>query len=298
MRVLITGSSGFIGSALSARLESEGHSVVRLVRREPRPGTGEARWDPEAGYIDEGALDGIDGVVHLAGENIANRRWSDAQKARIRDSRTRGTSLLANALARANPTPRCFVGASAVGYYGDRGAHLLGEEEPPGADFIAQSTAEWEEAAGPAADAGIRVAAMRLGMVFDPSGGPLKRMLTPFRMGLGGRLGSGRQYMSWLSLEDAVGAFVHALSADGLSGPVNVSAPEPVTNSEFTRALGRALGRPALLFVPRFALRIAMGEMADAVLYSTRMSSDKLVESGFEFRNTDIETTLRGMLRA
>ena len=298
MRVLITGSSGFIGSALSARLESEGHGVVRLVRREPRRGTGEARWDPETGYIAEDALKGVDGVVHLAGENIANRRWNDEQKARIRYSRTRGTSLLATALARSSPAPRCFIGASAVGYYGDRGADLLGEEEPPGADFIAQSTAEWEKAARPASDAGIRVAVMRLGMVFDPSGGPLKRMLTPFRLGLGGRLGSGRQYMSWLSLEDAVSALVHALTTDDLSGPVNVSAQEPVTNAEFTRALGRALGRPALLFVPRFALRVAIGEMADAVLYSTRMSSAKLVDSGFEFRNTDIEATLREMLRA
>ena len=297
MRVLVTGSSGFIGTALSAELESEGHGVVRLVRREPRPGSGEARWDPEAGYIDTGALNGVDGVVHLAGENIANRRWSDAQKARIRDSRTRGTSLLATALAQASPAPRCLVNASAVGYYGDRGADRLGEDEPPGDDFIARSTAEWEEAARPAADAGIRVVVMRLGMTFDPTGGPLKRMLPPFRMGLGGRLGSGRQYMSWLSLEDAVRAFIHALTTDALSGPVNVSAPEPVTNAEFTRALGRALGRPALFFVPRFALRVAMGEMADAVLYSTRMSSAKLLESGFDFRHTDVEASLREMLR-
>lgn len=297
MRVLVTGSSGFIGTALSARLESEGHDVVRLVRREPRPGTGEARWDPEAGYIDTRALDSIDGVVHLAGENIANRRWTDAQKARIRDSRTRGTSLLAAALVQATPAAQCLINASAVGYYGDRGADLLGEDEPPGADFIARSTAQWEEAARPAADAGIRVAVMRLGMVFDPSGGPLKRMLPPFRMGLGGKLGSGRQYMSWLSLEDAVGAFIHALTTDALSGPVNVNAPEPVTNAEFTRALGRALGRPALFFVPRFALSVAMGEMADAVLYSTRMSSAKLLDSGFEFRHTDIEATLGEMLR-
>ena len=297
MRVLVTGSSGFIGSALSARLQSDGHDVVRLVRREPRPGDGEARWDPEAGHIDAEALDGIDGVVHLAGENIANRRWSDAQKARIRDSRTRGTSLLANALARTSPAPRCLINASAVGYYGDRGADVLGENEPPGDDFIARSTAEWEDAARPAADAGIRVVVMRLGMAFDPSGGPLKRMLPPFRLGLGGKLGSGRQYMSWLSREDAVGAFIHALTTDALSGPVNACAPEPVTNAEFTRALGRALGRPALLFVPRFALRVAMGEMADAVLYSTRMSSARLVESGFEFRHTGIEATLREMLR-
>ena len=298
MRVLVTGSSGFIGSALSARLESEGHGVVRLVRREPRPGTGEARWDPEAGHIDGGALDGIDGVVHLAGENIANRRWSDEQKARIRDSRTRGTALLASAIALTRPTPRCFIGASAVGYYGDRKSDLLDEEEPPGADFIAQSTAAWEEATQTAANAGVRVVVMRLGMTFDPSGGPLKRMLTPFRMGLGGRLGSGRQYMSWLSLEDAVRAFAHALTTDALSGPVNVSAPEPVTNADFTRALGRALGRPALFAVPKLALRIAMGEMADAVLYSTRMSSAKLVKSGFEFRDRDIQITLREMLRA
>ena len=297
MNVLITGSSGFIGSALSARLQAEGHRVVRLVRREPAPGSGEARWDPESGYIDAGALEGIDGAVHLAGENIANRRWNDAQKARIRDSRTRGTTLLANALARTSPTPRCLVNASAVGYYGDRGPEPLGEDEPPGTDFIAHATAEWEMATQPAADAGIRVAVMRLGMVFDPSGGPLKRMLPPFRMGVGGRLGSGRQYMSWLSLEDAVGAFVHALTADTLAGPVNVCAPQPVTNADFTRALGKALGRRAIFAIPRFVLRIVLGEMADAALFSTNMSSAKLVESGFDFRHTGIEATLREMLR-
>ena len=295
--MLVTGSSGFIGSALSTRLETQGHDVVRLVRREPTQGTREARWDPEAGRIDEGALDGIDGVVHLAGENIANRRWNAAQKARISDSRARGTALLANAIARMTPPPRCLVSASAVGYYGDRGADLLREDEPSGEDYMARLTAEWEEAASTASEAGVRVVVMRLGITFDPSGGPLKRMMPPFRMGLGGRLGNGRQFMSWVSLEDAVSAFLHALTADALSGPVNVSAPEPVTNSEFTRALGRALGRPALLIVPRFALRVAMGEMADAALHSARMSSAKLVESGFEFRDTDIETTLRKMLR-
>ena len=296
MNVLVTGSSGFIGSALSARLQAEGHEVVRLVRREPAPGSGEARWDPESGYVDAGALEGIDGVVHLAGENIANRRWNEEQKARIRNSRTRGTALLANALAQTNPPPRCFVSASAVGYYGDRGAEPLGENEPPGTDFIAQATAEWEAAALPAADAGMRVAIMRLGMTLDPVGGPLKRIVRPFRLGLGGRLGSGRQYMSWLSLEDAVRSFVHTLTADTLSGPVNVAAPQAITNAEFTRALATALGRPALFAAPRLALRVALGEMADVLLFGANISPARLVESGFTFRHTEIEATLREML--
>ncbi len=296
MNVLVTGSSGFIGSALSARLQAEGHAVVRLVRREPAPGSGEARWDPESGYVDAGALEGIDGVVHLAGENIANRRWNEEQKARIRNSRTRGTALLANALAQTSPPPRCFVSASAVGYYGDRGAEPLGENEPPGTDFIAQATAEWEAAALPAADAGMRVAIMRLGMTLDPVGGPLKRIVRPFRLGLGGRLGSGRQYMSWLSLEDAVRSFVHTLTADTLSGPVNVAAPQAITNAEFTRALATALGRPALFAAPRLALRVALGEMADVLLFGANISPARLVESGFTFRHTEIEATLREML--
>ena len=296
MNVLVTGSSGFIGSALSARLQAEGHAVVRLVRREPAPGSGEARWDPESGYVDAGALEGIDGVVHLAGENIANRRWNEEQKARIRNSRTRGTALLANALAQTSPPPRCFVSASAVGYYGDRGAEPLGENEPPGTDFIAQATAEWEAAAQPAADAGMRVAIMRLGMTLDPVGGPLKRIVRPFRLGLGGRLGSGRQYMSWLSLEDAVRSFVHTLTADTLSGPVNVAAPQAITNAEFTRALATALGRPALFAAPRLALRVALGEMADVLLFGANISPARLVESGFTFRHTEIEATLREML--
>ena len=296
MNVLVTGSSGFIGSALSARLQAEGHAVVRLVRREPAPGSGEARWDPESGYVDAGALEGIDGVVHLAGENIANRRWNEEQKARIRNSRTRGTALLANALAQTSPPPRCFVSASAVGYDGDRGAEPLGENEPPGTDFIAQATAEWEAAALPAADAGMRVAIMRLGMTLDPVGGPLKRIVRPFRLGLGGRLGSGRQYMSWLSLEDAVRSFVHTLTADTLSGPVNVAAPQAITNAEFTRALATALGRPALFAAPRLALRVALGEMADVLLFGANISPARLVESGFTFRHTEIEATLREML--
>ena len=296
MNVLVTGSSGFIGSALSARLQAEGHRVVRLVRREPASGSGEARWDPESGYIDAAALEGIDGVIHLAGENIVNRRWNDAQKARIRNSRTQGTALLANALAQTNPPPHCFVSASAVGYYGDRGPEPLGEDEPPGTDFIAQATAEWEAAAQPAADAGMRVTNMRLGMTLDPVGGPLKRIVRPFRLGLGSRLGSGRQHMSWLSLEDAVRSFVHTLTTDTLSGPVNVAAPQPITNAEFTRALATALGRPAFLAAPRLALRVALGEMADVLLFGANISPARLVESGFTFRHTEIEATLREML--
>ncbi|MCH7744674.1 MAG: TIGR01777 family protein [Chloroflexi bacterium] len=297
MNILVTGSSGFIGSALVPLLVEEGHSIVRLVRRQPSPGSHEVRWNPETGSIDADALTGIDAAVHLAGENLADKRWTPMQKARIRDSRVNGTRLLAETLARLEPRPKVLVSASAVGYYGDRGDEILIEDSRPGADFLAEATEAWEAAAQPAARAGIRVVNLRSAMTLYPTGGPLKRMLPPFRMGLGGKLGSGRQFMSWVSLQDSVRVFHHALITDSLEGPVNVTSPSAITNAEFTKALGRALSRPAPFTVPPFVLRIMFGEVADALLGSARMDPAKLLATGFVFQHIELESALREMLQ-
>ena len=297
MNILVTGSSGFIGSALIPLLVEEGHSIVRLVRRQPSSERHEVRWNPETGSIDADALTGIDAAVHLAGENLADKRWTPEQKARIRDSRVNGTRLLAETLARLEPRPKVLVSASAVGYYGDRGDEVLTEDSRPGADFLAEATEAWEAAAQPAAQAGIRVVNLRSAMTLYPTGGPLKRMLPPFKMGLGGKLGSGRQFMSWVSLQDSVRVFHHALITDSLEGPVNVTSPSAITNTEFTKALGRALSRPAPFTVPPFVLRIMFGEVADALLGSARMDPAKLLATGFVFQHIELESALREMLQ-
>ena len=292
MKILISGSSGLIGRALTAALEGEGHETAALVRPSSASSDG-VRWDPDAGTIDAAALEGFDAVIHLAGENIADRRWTDERKARIRDSRVRGTALLADALAGLDRKPRAMLCASAAGYYGDRGGETLSDGAAPGAGFLAETTREWEEAAKPAVDAGIRVVNLRIGIVLSPSGGMLKRVLPIFRMGLGGKLGDGSQYMSWAAMPDLTRAIAWTLELDDIAGGVNVSSPFPITNAEFTRALGKALNRPALFAVPAFALRLAQGELADAVLSSVRMSPDRLLASGFEFRYADIESALK-----
>ena len=297
MNVLVTGSSGFIGSALIPLLVEEGHSIVRLVRRQPSPDGNEVRWNPEAGSIDADSLSGIEAAVHLAGENLADKRWTPEQKARVRDSRVNGTRLLAETLAQLEPRPKVLVCASAVGYYGDRGDEVLTEDSAPGEDFLAEVTEAWEAAAQPATQAGIRVVNLRSAMTLDPAGGPLKRMLPPFKMGLGGKLSSGRQFMSWVSLRDSIRAFHHALITDALDGPVNVSSPNPGTNADFTKALGRALSRPALFIVPPFVLRIMFGEVADSLLGSARMEPSKLLATGFAFQHTELESALREMLK-
>ena len=292
VKILISGSSGLIGRALTAALEGDGRETAALIRPSSASSAG-VRWDPDAGTIDAAALEGFDAVIHLAGENIADRRWTDARKARIRDSRVRGTSLLADALASLDRKPRAMLCASAAGYYGDRGSEALSDGAAPGAGFLAETTREWEEAAKPAADAGIRVVNLRIGIVLSPSGGMLKRVLPIFRMGLGGKLGDGSQYMSWAVMPDLTRAIAWTLERDDIAGGVNISSPGPATNAEFTRALGKALNRPALFAVPAFALRLAQGELADAVLSSVRMSPDRLLASGFEFRYADIESALK-----
>ena len=268
-----------------------GHETVALIRPASASSSG-VRWDPDAGTIDADALDGFEAVVHLAGENIVSRRWTDEQKARIRDSRVQGTALLADALAALDRKPSVLICASAAGYYGDRGSEILRDDSAPGSGFLAETTREWEEAARPAADAGIRTVNLRIGVALSARGGMLKRVLPIFKLGLGGRLGSGAQYMSWIELGDLTRAIMWAAERGELAGGVNVSSPIPVTNAEFTRALGAALGRPAVFAVPEFALRLTQGEATDAILSSVRMSPDRLLASGFEFQCPDIETAL------
>jgi hypothetical protein len=296
MRISVTGSSGLIGSALVPALAAEGHEVTRIGRS--AAASGEARWDPERGHVDGAAVDGVDTVVHLAGESIAGGRWTATRKERIRESRRRGTRVLAEAVARAERPPAAFVCASAMGFYGDRGDEPLTEESPPGRGFLADVTREWEEAGAPARERGVRVVHLRLGMVLSPAGGALAQMLLPFRLGAGGVLGSGRQWWSWVTLDDVLGAIRHALLTPGLSGPVNVAAPNPATNAAFTKALGRALSRPTLAPAPAFALRLVLGEMADALLLSSaRLVPERLLRTGYTFRHPELEGALRHLLR-
>ncbi len=296
MRVAVTGSSGLIGSAYGEMAKKAGVDLVRLVRHEPLPGRSEIRWDPEAGEVDEDELAGVNAVVHLAGENIGAKRWSNAQKARIRDSRVNGTKTISSAVARLDPKPDVLVCASALGYYGDRGDDVLTEDAPAGSDFLAQVGVDWENASGSASVAGIRVVNMRFGLVIGRDAPLLARQLPIFKLGLGGRLGGGRQFFSWISLDDAVRAISHAVDTPTLAGPVNVCSPNPVTNAEFTKTLGRVLSRPAIFMVPRLALRLAFGEMSDSMFSSVRMSPAKLLESRFRFEYPELEDALRHAL--
>ena len=296
MNVLLSGSGGLIGSALAERLSADGHRVARLVRPGREPRGDDVTWDPSAGHIDTAALPACDAVVHLAGESIAGR-WGRKKKARIRESRIRGTRLLCEALAGLATRPKVLASASAVGFYGSRGEKIVTEDDPPGEGFLASVCSEWEAATAAACEAGIRVVHLRTAMVLAAAGGALKKMLTPFRLGLGGRLGSGRQYWSWISLDDTVAAILHVLRDESLCGPVNLASPHAVTNRRFTRALGRVLGRPTLFPMPSFAARLAFGEMAEEVLLSsTRVEPRRLLQSGFEFRHPELEPALRELL--
>jgi uncharacterized protein (TIGR01777 family) len=296
MKVAITGASGLIGSALARFLATNGHDVVRLVRRTPKA-KDEARWDPEAGEVDATALAGVDAVVHLAGENIAGGRWTAGRKALLRASRVGPTQLLARTLADLKEKPKVLVSASAMGFYGNRGDAWVTEKDPPADDFLGRLSVEWEAAAEPARKAGIRVVHPRFGIVLSPVGGALGKMLLPFRMGVGGVVGPGTQYMSWIALDDVLGVLHHLLERGDLEGPVNTVAPEPVTNTVFTKTLGRVLGRPTVAPVPAFALRLALGEMADAALLSsTRVRPERLLATGYRFRFADLESALRHVL--
>jgi uncharacterized protein (TIGR01777 family) len=296
MRVIVTGSHGLIGSALIAALTAAGHQPVRVVRGSPE--VGEIRWDPESGMLDGRDLAGMDAAVHLAGEALGAKRWNAQQKHRILDSRVRGTELLCRRLAEVDPRPGVLVAGSAIGFYGDRGSEELDEHSGPGTGFLAEVAQQWEGATSAAADAGIRVVRMRSGVVLSPAGGALQKQLPVFRAGLGGRLGSGRQYLSWVSLDDEVGAILFALAAGDLAGPVNVTSPNPVTNADFTRTLGAVLGRPAILAVPRIGLATLLGgEMADEMLLGgQRVLPKQLLEHGYRFAQPDLEPALRHLL--
>ena len=293
MNVAITGSTGLVGSALVPFLTTGGHTVRRVVRDPARAAPGDVLWDPARGSIDAAALEGVDAVIHLAGEPVTER-WTRAHKEAIVASRVQGTRLIAETIARLARPPRVFVSTSAVGIYGDGGSQELDESGPHGRDFLADVAERWEAAAEPARAAGVRTVHPRLGVVLSPRGGALARLLPPFQLGGGGKIGSGKQWMSWISLDDTIGAYHHLLGADALDGPVNVTAPAPVTNEEFSRTLAHVLGRPALVTVPGFALKAMFGEMAEVMLLQgQRVLPRRLLESGFAFRHPTLEEGLR-----
>jgi uncharacterized protein (TIGR01777 family) len=295
MNVLISGATGLIGSALVQELKDGGHRITRLTRS-PRLDE-DVGWNPDAGQIDASRLEGHDAVVHLAGESIGEGRWTPEKKRRILESRVEGTRLLAETIAGLPEPPRVMVSASAVGYYGDRGNELLREESEPGSDFLAEVCKAWEAAADPARGAGIRVVHTRNGIVLSPEGGALARTLSIFKLGGGGRIGSGRQWWSWVAIDDVVGAIVHALTDDSVEGPVNVGSPNPLTNVEYTKVLGKVLNRPTVFPLPTLAARLALGEVADALLLaSQRIEPAKLKETGYQFRYPELEGAFRHLL--
>ncbi|MGI5374850.1 TIGR01777 family oxidoreductase [Streptomyces sp. CA-251387] len=293
-RIAVAGSTGLIGSALVRSLLTEGHEVVRLVRRAPRS-KDEVRWDPESGSVDAAGLAGCDAVVNLAGANVGSRRWTEAYKAKLRSGRVLGTAALAEAIASLEPEqrPRVFVNGSAIGYYGETGERAVDESAPPGEGFLPSLVVEWEGAAAPAQEAGVRTVFPRTGLVVARNGGAWGRLFPLFKAGLGGRMGDGRQYWSFVSLHDEVAAIRHLIDTDGLSGPFNVTAPQPLTNREITEAMGRVLHRPTLFTVPAPVLRAVLGEMAGDVLGSQRVLPTRLLESGFTFAFPEIEGAIR-----
>ncbi|MBV1944831.1 TIGR01777 family oxidoreductase [Streptomyces sp. BV129] len=291
-RIAVAGASGLIGSALVRSLTDDGHQVVRLVRREPQ-GPDEVRWDPEEQYVDAAGLSGCDAVVNLAGAGIGDKRWTPEYKRVIRDSRVLGTTALAEAAASLPEPPRVFVNGSAIGFYGDTGDRIVDEDAPPGEGFLPSVCEEWEAAAAPVREAGVRTVFVRTGLVVASGGGAWARMFPLFKAGLGGRLGDGRQYWSYIALHDEVAAIRHLLDRDDLSGPFNLTAPHPLTNQEITEAMGRVLHRPTPFPVPAAVLRTVLGEMAGDVLGSQRVVPERLSESGFQFAFPGIEDTIR-----
>jgi uncharacterized protein len=296
LKVAVTGASGLIGSALVRALRADGHDVRRLVRRAPRAAD-ESRWDPSRHDIDGAALDGVDAVVHLAGVGVGDKRWSEAHKRAVLESRVDGTTTISRAVAEHRNHVKVLVSASAVGWYGDRGDDVLEETEPSGDGFLAEVVRQWEASTKPAADAGVRVVKLRSGIVLSADGGALGRVLPLFRLGVGGKLGSGRQWVPWIALSDEINAIRFLLSNDGISGPVNLAAPNPVRNGEYTAAIGRAVHRPTVAPVPGFALRVALGGFADeGVLVSQRAVPRVLTDAGFEFSYVDIDAALRAIV--
>jgi len=298
MIVVVSGASGLVGSALCEQLRGDGHTVRRMVRRPVDKSSDDIYWSVAEKKLEAEKLEGVDAVVHLAGENIAGGRWTTKRKKRISDSRVLGTNLLATVLAARQAKPSVFVCASAIGFYGDRGDEELTEDSPPGDNFLAHTCMNWEAACDSAEQAGIRVANARIGLVLSKSGGALGKMLLPFKLCLGGRLGDGKQYMSWISLDDLVAGLRFLIDHEQMSGPVNLTAPNPVTNAAFTRTLGEVLGRPTPFPAPSFALKMALGQMANELLLaSARVVPKRLRDAGFEFRHTQLDDALRAALK-
>ncbi len=296
MRIAVTGSHGLIGAALVAELARQGHEVVALVRASAGPG--DIAWDPQAGQLDVAALAGVDAAVHLAGQPIADKRWTADQKRRILESRVASTDLLSRRLAEAEPRPSVLISGSAIGYYGDRGDDVVDERSPAGGGFLSEVCQRWEEATAPAEAAGIRVVHIRTGIVLSADGGALKKQLPLFRVGMGGRLGSGEQYQSWISLQDEVGGIIHALQTESLVGALNLTAPNPVTNAQFTKTLGAVLGRPTLVAAPKFGLSAVLGHelVTEMLLAGQRVMPKRLLDTGYTFAFSELEPALRQLL--
>ena len=295
MNILLSGSSGLVGRALITFLTTKGHVVTRLLRQQSGPD--DVRWDPDRGTVEIESLEGFEAVIHLAGESIASGRWTATKKERIYRSRVEGTRLLSQALSRLQRPPKVLLCASAIGFYGDRGDARLSEGSSAGSLFLSNLCRDWESATQPAVEKGIRVVSLRFGIILSADGGALAQMLLPFRLGLGGKIGSGNQYMSWIAIDDVLGVIQHALTTEAVRGPVNVVAPQAVTNEEYTRTLGRVLGRPTLFPIPAFAARLAFGEMADELLLaSTRVEPVQLQKTGYRFHDPQLEGALRHLI--
>ena len=299
MKIIISGASGLVGCALTSVLRAENHSVFHLVRPGRALAPGEIRWDPHSARIDSPELEAADALVHLSGANISERRWTPQRKQMLRSSRIDSTRVLVDSLAQLRQKPRAFVSASAVGYYGNRGEEILSEASEPGRDFLSLLARDWEAEASRAAQSGIRTVILRFGVILAEQGGALPQMIRPFRFGVGGRLGQGRQWLSWIALEDVVGIVRWAIADSRFHGPVNVVSPAPVRNADFARVLGRVLHRPALFPAPEFMLRLAWGEMADALLLaSQRAVPEQLLAANYRFQFPDLEATLKKILPA
>ncbi|MBC7797605.1 MAG: TIGR01777 family protein [Pyrinomonadaceae bacterium] len=299
MKILITGASGLVGKHLAPFLRDKNHDVFALVRK-PTTNEREITWNAEQGFIESELrkMENADAVIHLAGAGIADERWSKERKREIRDSRVTGTRVLVDGLAKLTNKPKTFVCASAIGYYGNRGDDILTEDEPPANDFLGEVSVAWERESSRAETFGMRVVNLRIGIILTPEGGALERMLTPFKMGVGGRVGSGKQFISWIALDDVVRALAFAVENENLRGAVNATAPNPVRNIEFTEVLGKTLNRPTIIPTPEFALRLMFGELADALLFSsTRVVPTKLLQAGFNFEFENVENALRHLLR-
>jgi hypothetical protein len=299
MKIIISGASGLVGSALTNAFRAEGHSLLHLARPGRRLSTHEIRWDPPSAQVDVPALEAADAVVHLSGAKISEGRWTPERKRVLRSSRIDSTRLLVDSLAQLRQKPHVFVSASAVGYYGNRGDQILTESSEPGGDFLSLLARDWEAEASRAAQAGIRAVILRFGVILSNHGGALPQMIRPFRFGVGGRLGSGRQWLSWIALEDVLGIIRSAIADAHIQGPVNVVAPDPVRNADFARIVGRTLHRPALFPAPKFMLRLALGEMADTLLLaSQRVLPDQLLKANYTFQFRELETALKTLLKS